>query len=173
MAPRGGSCVLSRWKWRVRGTGVEPRGDEGEAEIIPRLIDENEQLRTMVESLLEENARLVEHRDRLSARLTNLSRQLQAAHTAAAAVPTPVPPRSKAPANDEKDRQAEELGVAFEELQVLTEELEAANSALSSANRELDARMAERLQEVAQTKAALRVSEASFQTVADLVPDLL
>jgi hypothetical protein len=83
MAPRGGSCVLSRWKWRVRGTGVEPRGDEGEAEIIPRLIDENEQLRTMVESLLEENARLVEHRDRLSARLTNLSRQLQAAHTAA------------------------------------------------------------------------------------------
>jgi two-component system CheB/CheR fusion protein len=127
----------------------------------------------MVESLLEENARLVEHRDRLSARLTNLSRQLQAAHTAAAAVPTPVPPRSKAPANDEKDRQAEELGVAFEELQVLTEELEAANSALSSANRELDARMAERLQEVAQTKAALRVSEASFQTVADLVPDLL
>jgi PAS domain S-box-containing protein len=149
-----------------------PRRDEGEAEVIPRLIDENEQLRTMVESLLEENARLAEHRDRLSARLTNLSRQLQAAHTAAVIVSPPTPP-IPTPPMDERDRQAEELGVAFEELQVLTEELEAANSALSSANRELDARMTERLQEVARTKAALKVSEASFQTVADLVPDLL
>jgi PAS domain S-box-containing protein len=157
----------------VGDTGLEPRGDEGEAEIIPRLIDENEQLRTMVESLLEENGHLIEHRDRLSARLTNLSRQLQAAHAATAIIgPPPAPPASPSP-GDERDRQAEELGVAFEELQVLTEELEAANSALSSANRELDARMTERLQEVARTKAALKVSEASFQTVADLVPDLL
>jgi PAS domain S-box-containing protein len=147
-----------------------PRRDEGEAEIIPRLIDENEQLRTMVESLLEENAQLAEHRDRLSARLTNLSRQLQTTHAAA---PSPIAAPPSTPPMDEKDRQAEELGVAFEELQVLTEELEAANSALSSANRELDMRMAERLQEVARTKAALKVSEASFQTVADLVPDLL
>nr|WP_246352455.1 PAS domain-containing protein [Sphingomonas xinjiangensis] len=67
----------------------------------------------------------------------------------------------------------EELRVALEELQVLTEELEAANASLHETNRQLDVRVEERTRRLNHTNEVLRTTEASFRTIADLVPDLL
>lgn len=138
--------------------------------VSGRLLDEVEQLRTALESALEENHRLAEDRDRLRTRVTALSRELQAVR-----VPPPPPPSPpSAPMLIERQTQAEEeLRVAFEELQVLTEELEIANTSLHQANRELDARVEERTRQIREINAALRATEGSLRTLADLVPDLL
>ncbi|MCD2323349.1 PAS domain-containing protein [Sphingomonas sp. IC-56] len=142
-----------------------------------RLLDENEQLRTALESALEENARLAQERERLLHRAAMLSSELRTAHAltdtaqpqadegeASAAVLRPQAKQSEV---------EEELRVALEELQVLTEELEAANASLHETNRLLDARVEERTRRLNQTNEVLRTTEASFRTIADLVPDLL
>jgi PAS domain S-box-containing protein len=142
-------------------------------EDASRLRDEVEQLRTSLETALEENARLVDDRDRLLKRVTALARDLQAANMAYAAT-TPKEAVSDQKIESEKlSQNEEELRVAFEELQVLTEELEAANNSLHIVNRDLDARVEERTREIAAANAALRVSETSFRAIADVVPDLL
>jgi PAS domain S-box-containing protein len=148
---------------------LEPATDEA-----VRLRDEMEQLRTALESAVEDNIRLVEDRDRLRGRVTMLARELQAANAAYAAAPAPEARPVEASARSEALSQSEEeLRVAFEELQVLTEELEATNLTLHDANRDLDAKVAERTREIVSANAALRVSETSFRAIADVVPDLL
>lgn len=139
---------------------------EAPGQISARLLDEVEQLRTSLESALEENARLMEDRDRLSRRVTQLSQDLQAARSA----PPPAPP---ALPSVEQGQAEEELRVAFEELQVLTEELEVANSSLQQANHELDGRVEERTRQIQEINDTLRATENSPRTIADLVPDLL
>src|SRR4051812_5851705 len=106
-----------------------------------RLLDENEQLRTSLESALEENGRLIEDRDRLLRRVAVLARELQASNgRGRGEVPPPVNT-----AVEEKATQAEEeLRVAFEELQVMTEELEVANTALHQTNLDLESRVEQR-----------------------------
>jgi PAS domain S-box-containing protein len=136
------------------------------------LLDENEQLRTSLETALEENAALTEDRDRLLRRVTDMARELQKTQTAFRLQ------RGDAPAAEiEQDvrrgQTEEELRVAFEELQVLTEELEVANSSLQQTNQELDARVEERTRQVREANAARRSTEESFRTISDLVPDLL
>ena len=132
------------------------------------LLDEVEQLRTSLESALEENAALVEDRDRLLLRVSGLARELQ--NSAPLPEPKPAAEELLAARASQTD---EELRVAFEELQVLTEELEVANTTLQQTNQELDARVEERTRQIRQANAALRATEASFRTVADLVPDIL
>jgi two-component system CheB/CheR fusion protein len=150
-----------------------PRSDADE-EDASRLRDEIEQLRTSLETALEENARLVDDRDRLLHRVTALARDLQAANMAYAATTPPNDAPFDPKIESEKLSQSEEeLRVAFEELQVLTEELEAANTSLHLVNRDLDARVDERTREIAAANTALRVSETSFRAIADVVPDLL
>lgn len=136
------------------------------------LLDENEQLRTALESALEENGRLTEDRDRLLRRVGELARELQATD-AAFALRHDEQRRAEDAASVRKSETEEELRVALEELQVLTEELEVANSSLHQTNQELDARVAERSRQLQDIGAALRRTEASFRTLADLVPDLL
>jgi PAS domain S-box-containing protein len=134
-----------------------------------RLRDEIEQLRTSLESSIEENTRLTEDRDRLLRRVTALAREIQAMQ----------PPAVDALlAEREDDRghsgQTEEaLRVAFEELQVMTEELEVANTSLHEQNLRLDERVRERTAEISIVNETLRKSEAALQIVTDLVPDLL
>ncbi|MBW8842477.1 MAG: hypothetical protein JF608_11855, partial [Sphingomonadales bacterium] len=136
------------------------------------LIDENEQLRTALESALEDNARLNEDRDRLQRRTALLAQELRVAR-ATAPQPVPEPPEDGETAVERRSHTEEELRVAFEELQVLTEELEVANTSLHETNLELDARVEERTAQIREINAALRAAEASFRTIADLVPDLL
>jgi len=140
------------------------------------LLDENEQLQTSLETALEVNAKLIDDRDRLLRRVADLAHELHLV-------------RHKAPADTVKDaaREAaaaaaaaaqqgqtdEELRVAFEELQVLAEELEVANASLHEANAELDERVKQRTRQIREVNLTLRAAEASFHTVADLVPDLL
>jgi PAS domain S-box-containing protein len=158
---------------------AEPIDTEKQTEEASRLRDEIEQLRTALETSLEENNRLVDDRDRLLARVTTLARDLQAANTAYASTASTASSASTGDTPDdlvqsEKLSQSEEeLRVAFEELQVLTEELEAANNSLHLVNRDLDARVEERTREIAEANAALRVSETSLRAIADVVPDLL
>lgn len=134
------------------------------------LREENEQLRTALESALEENTSLIDDRDRLLHRITTLSRHLQEAHSIYARdqVTGPVPA-----AVERRSEVEEELRVAFEELQVLTEELEVANDSLIRSNRDLDERVEQRTQELMNANAALRAAEASMRAMANLVPDLL
>lgn len=127
-----------------------------------RLLDDNERLRSALAAALEENARLAEERDGLLHRMAVLSRALQAG-------PALTAQASRAGPRDIE----EELRVALEELQVLTGELEAANASLHETNRQLDARVEERTRRLNQTNEVLRTTEASFRTIADLVPDLL
>ncbi|HEX8303147.1 PAS domain-containing protein [Sphingomonas sp.] len=147
----------------------EPAGTS--ARLAAELIDENEQLRAALETALEENTALVEDRDRLLRRVSELARQLQdsksfSRHTVDAG-------KEIDAAASRQSQTEEELRVAFEELQVLTEELEVANTSLHQTNQELDLRVEERTREIREINASLRSAEASFRTVADLVPDLL
>jgi PAS domain S-box-containing protein len=138
-----------------------------------RLLDENEQLRTSLESALEENARLGEDNGRLLRRVTVLARELHAAsalYRSAAA-----PPADKPSQEDIDTRQSqtdEELRVAFEELQVLTEELEVANTGLLQTNSELERRVGQRTRELTLANAALSNSEVAFRTLIEGMPQL-
>jgi PAS domain S-box-containing protein len=151
---------------------TEAQNADWHARELARLRDEAEQLRTALESVVEENAALVEDRDRLLRRVTSLRLDLRAASVQNAA--------NSPEAVAERDAQSlklsqseEELRVAFEELQVLTEELEAANISLQITNHDLDRRVDERTRQIADANAALRVSEMSLRAIADVVPDLL
>ena len=55
-------------------------------------LDEIEQLRTSLESALEENAHLMEDRDRLARRVAQLSRDLQSFRSSQPSTPYPTPP---------------------------------------------------------------------------------
>ncbi|MBW8752615.1 MAG: hypothetical protein JF595_00450, partial [Sphingomonadales bacterium] len=61
-----------------------------------RLLDELEQVRTALESALEDNARLADDRDRLLARVTALAHELQLVHAQeyrkGTLAPEPLPP---------------------------------------------------------------------------------
>lgn len=136
------------------------------------LLDEIEQLRTSLETALEENARLMEDRDSLLLRVSKLTGELKDTNAALS--------RQQNASSDgvseavkRQDDAEEELRLAFEELQVLTEELEVANTRLQETNQELDARVEERTRQLIDLNATLRAAEASFHTIADLVPDLL
>ena len=135
------------------------------------LLDEVEQLRTSLESALEENSRLADDRDRLLRRVTQLSRELQHAQLSLRmqTLAPPVDPHLK----EEQSQTEEELRVAVEELQVLAEELEVANSSLQQVNQDLDVRVEERTLQIREMNATLRATETSLRTIADLVPDLL
>jgi PAS domain S-box-containing protein len=162
-------CVSSGGEETMAGAGdiSDDRSDDY------GLGDENEQLRTSLESALEENAILVEDRDRLLRRVGELARELQVTKSAVSREQAGVKQASEVPELAQQSNVEEELRVAFEELQVLTEELEVANSSLHQTNQELDARVEERTRQIRQINATLRSTEASFRTVADLVPDLL
>jgi PAS domain S-box-containing protein len=135
------------------------------------LRDENEQLRTALEGALEENARLIDDRDRLVTRVSALSRDLRQSH--AHYVRERDGETALAAASALQSQTDEELRVAFEELQVLAEELEAANAGLHESNRLLDARVGERTRELRASNAALHATETWFRALANLVPDLL
>jgi PAS domain S-box-containing protein len=138
-----------------------------------RLLDEIEQLRTALESSLDENGRLIEDRDRLHDRVTMLARELnQAATTLSAPVPLPDPLAPDA-LEAKQSQTEEELRVAFEELQVLAEELEIANSGLLRANEGLESRVEERTREIAATSAELGRSELRFRTLVEGMPQLV
>jgi PAS domain S-box-containing protein len=156
-----------------QGNMAGPHDLDGNRATNSELGNEIEQLRTALESALDENAVLIDDRDRLLRRVSELARALQAVKTTFSQEP-----RSKGFADEvsEAARSStteEELSVAFEELQVLSEQLEVANNNLHQTNLELDARVEERTRQIRQANAALRTTEASFRTVADLVPDLL
>lgn len=139
-----------------------------------RLIDENEQLRTALETAIEENAHILEDRDRLLGRVAVLARELHAAnaaHARAASVRRGAHHDAEVEAHHSETE--EELRVAFEELQVLTEELEAANTSLHEANTDLEARVAARTREIELSNAALRKTEATFRTLVDGMPQLV
>lgn len=136
------------------------------------LSDENEQLRTALESALEENGVLLDERDRLRYHIGQLSTELRQTHAAVTQQRVHAD-ETDAMAVSRQSQAEEELRVAFEELQVLTEELEVANSGLHHTNRELDARVEERTRQLKQINGALQISEASLRAVADVVPDLL
>jgi PAS domain S-box-containing protein len=136
------------------------------------LLDEIEQLRTALESALEENARLVEDRDGLLRRVSVLARELQSTQAAHAPVPR-ASPGAEETENARINQAEEELRVAFEELQVLTEELEVSNNSLHLANQDLDAKIEDRTRQLQDINSALRSTEGSLRTIADLVPDLL
>ncbi|WP_242095746.1 HWE histidine kinase domain-containing protein [Sphingomonas sp. CROZ-RG-20F-R02-07] len=140
-----------------------------------RLLDENEQLRTSLESALEENSRTVEDRDRLLRRVTVLARELQAANTAQGvlAAATSAPGRSTDESEFKQSQAHEELQVAFEGLQVLSEELEVANTNLERANEDLEGRIQARTREITATNAALRRTELRLTTLIEGMPQLV
>jgi two-component system CheB/CheR fusion protein len=139
-----------------------------------RLLDENEQLRTALESSLDENTRITEDRDRLLRRVAVLARELQAANSAYARVrETVVTPPADTEEELRRSQTDEELRVAFEELQVLTEELEVANTSLHKVNAELEARVADRTRDLMDVNAALRRSEARLSTLIEGMPQLV
>lgn len=147
--------------------------EDSAADTIQRLLDENEQLRTALESSLDDNARLAEDRDRLLTRVTVLARELQAANAAYSAAPLHHLTQVEAASEARQSQAEEELRVAFEELQVLTEELEAANTTLQLANAHLEVRVEERTRALAETNDALRRSEAAFRTLVEGMPQLV
>ena len=126
---------------------------------VSRLRDEVEQLRTALESVDDENMRLVEHRDRLLVRVASQARDLHAMGSAL---------RERSTADDRagadlealqvRSEEAEELRVAFEELQVVTEELEVANNSLRHANLALDQRVEERTRKLAASEERLSLA---------------
>lgn len=147
---------------------------DSEPEVDTRLLDEIEQLRTALESSLEENTRLIEDRDRLLRRVAVLARELQAAKNVFNAARDPVPQPSAADEAQTRQSQAEEeLRVAFEELQVLTEELEVANTSLHETNAQLETRVHERTRDLEHANAALRASESAFRTLVEGIPQLV
>ena len=141
------------------------------ASEIARLQDENEQLRTALESTTEENTRLIEDRDRLLRRLTAQIHEITVGRAAAPPADSSSP--SDHSARERVNQTEEELRATFEESQVLTEELEAANTSLHEMNLERDRRVEERTRDIENINAVLRASEASFRAVTELVPDFL
>ncbi|MEG3164788.1 HWE histidine kinase domain-containing protein [Sphingomonas sp. PB2P19] len=139
------------------------------ADDYARLRDENEQLRTALESSLDENASISEDRDRLLKRVTTLARELQSANRTCDPSPTP---NSLGDEDIRKSETEEELRVAFEELQVLTEELEVANTSLEETNAQLEQRVDERTRALAQANASLRQSESAFRVLIEGIPQL-
>lgn len=139
---------------------------------MTRLLDENEQLRTALESSLEENTRTIEDRDRLLRRVAVLARELQAMNT----VQTPALSNETAQPTGETEKQSqteEELRVAFEELQVLAEELEVANTGLQRANDDLEQRVQDRTRELTLANADLRRSELRLSTLVEGIPQMV
>jgi two-component system CheB/CheR fusion protein len=139
-----------------------PGGDEN------ALAAEIDQLRRSLETVIEENARLVGERDELRLRLGQIGADLRIAQVAAARAQEP-----EEHTQAQGSQSEEELRVAFEELQVLTEELEIANTNLHATNGRLDARVDERTRELGAINATLRTTEAALQVITDVVPDLL
>ncbi|RHW17536.1 PAS domain-containing protein [Sphingomonas gilva] len=141
------------------------------AEETGKLLDENEQLRTALESSLDENARLAEDRDRLLRRVTTLAHEL---HAVTSPPPSPPQPAAEEVLAETKQSQAEEeLRVAFEELQMLTEELEASNNSLHQANANLETRVADRTRELVEANAAHSRVELRFRTLVEGMPQLV
>lgn len=147
------------------------RSTEPSSGEAARLLDENEQLRTSLEGLIEDNALLAEERDRLRERLREMSQEFRV--TQAAMSRQEERAAWMGPEFERKGQTEEELRVAFEELQVLTEELETANTSLHQTNLELDARVAQRTVQLNEINEVLRSTEAFLRAVADLVPELL
>lgn len=150
------------------------------ADMLPaeksRLLDENEQLRTALESALEENALIIEDRDRLLRRITVLAREFQAMQGADArleAESRSVERLAVAQSEAQRGQTEEELRVAFEELQVLAEELEVANGSLERANAELESRVALRTRELAAANADLRRTELRLHSLVEGIPQLV
>lgn len=140
-----------------------------------RLIDENEQLRTALESALEENNRLVDDRDRLLGRVSVLARELQVGNIALGRIAERKPDAGEPPAATSAiaSQTEEELRVAFEELQVLTEELEVANTSLHELNTVLEERVADRTQALTDANEALIRSEARMNSLIQGIPQLV
>ena len=118
----------------MRGSGKD---DDRGSEIF-RLLDENEQLRTALETALEEHAVITEDRDRLLHRVASLASELRVANAAHARVQQQDALIADGAELEKRSQAEEELRVAFEELQVLTEELEASNTMLHQTNVDLD-----------------------------------
>ncbi|GAB0119566.1 hypothetical protein Acid7E03_36380 [Acidisoma sp. 7E03] len=139
------------------------------------MIAENEQLRTALENVLEENAKLLDERQRLSRRVSQQARQL----LEMAAKLAPQTENASAAADErlfdrvQNEQQEEELRVALEEMQVLAEELEVANDALTEANRSLEQKVSERTAALAATNTALQVSESRFRSLVQGIPQLV
>lgn len=141
---------------------------------LARLRDENEQLRTALESALEEAIEIGEDRDNLRRRVAMLGRELRIANTAhARSTEEDWADQAQNLKEERQNHAEEELRVAFEELQVLAEELEVANNTLQRNNQELESRVTERTGELAASNASLRHAEQALRAIADLVPDLL
>jgi PAS domain S-box-containing protein len=144
----------------------------GADDTLARLRDENEQLRTALESAVEENAGLIEDRDRLLGRVVALGRQLQGVQLAQARTAREAPPLP--PVNRATEATAEEeLRVAFEEMQMLTEELEISNGSLQKLNSDLEARVAERTRAIGDANHILRRTEARWATLVNGIPQLV
>ena len=141
---------------------------------MERLRDENEQLRTALETALDETNRAGADRENLRRRVAMLGRELRIANSAHARSDTAEQASHTNNLTYEKQNHTEEeLRVAFEELQVLAEELEVANNSLQQNNVELESRVAQRTGELAASNASLRAAEQWLRAIADLVPDLL
>jgi PAS domain S-box-containing protein len=137
-----------------------------------RVLAENEQLQTSLETVLEENARLTADRDRLAARLARQSREMMSAGAPLIEAWSAEASSDPAVAAERRGQVDEELNVAFEEMQVLTEELEAANNNLVETNRSLERRVEERTHDLTRANAALRHSELRLRTLAEGMPQL-
>lgn len=140
-----------------------------------KLLDENEQLKTELESSLYENARLIDDRDRLLRRVTALARELQSTSSIklAQASDRADDRTAEAPTETKLSETEEELRVAFEELQVLTEELEVTNNELQRANEELEERVRSRTRELTALNAELRRSDLRMSTLIEGIPQLV
>lgn len=141
-----------------------------------KLLDEIEQLRTALENSLEENARIIEDRDRLLTRVTVLAGELQASDTKSTKLSAMMiaPERIVDVEKELKQSQvAEELQVAFEELQVLSEELEVANTNLERANEDLESRVQARTREIEGLNQELRRTELRLRTLIEGMPQLV
>jgi PAS domain S-box-containing protein len=148
-------------------------GKTADSLAYQKLVDENEQLRTTLESALDDNARLEEDRDRLLGRVAMLAREFQAAKATHAKPVLPLPPSNKAAADVRQSETEEELRVAFEELQVLAEELEVANTSLHQINAQLEVRVDDRTRALSHANHDLRKSETAFRTLVEGMPQLV
>jgi two-component system CheB/CheR fusion protein len=154
---------------------MPPIDRPGNATEFSKLLDENEQLRTALESALEENAEAIEDRDRLLRRVAVLAREMKAMDAARAgpASVQPSAPLAETEAQATQNQTEEELRVAFEELQVLAEELEVANAGLLRANEELDERVRVRTRELTAANADLRRTDLRLNTLIEGMPQLV
>lgn len=143
---------------------------------VAQLLGENEQLRTTLEAAIEENARVVEDRDRLMRRVAVLGHELRTLRVTAPSRGGGGSSPSALADVEARARQSqtdEELRVAFEELQVLTEELEVANSSLNRANSDLEERVSARTRELSESNRILRRIELRLSTLVNGIPQLV